>query len=271
MIGPELTAGIAKLNQRHNTTLFMFMHAALAVLLSRCSGKQDIAIGAAFSVRTHRDLEGLVGFFVNDLVLRIRVDRARGFTELLKQHRDTVLDAYTYQHIPFEMLVEELNPPRSMSYNPLFQIRLDVEYSDEPALPSSDDALPSDGITEVPPERVRVQYDLQISVREREKRLSLLWRYNPELFQPETIVRLCRLFRTLLESIIDSPEKPVHSLQILGRGEEQRLVAYGVPEKATTQVTQDDAAPAHDRESLIKRCQGALVGQMPAVPPEPPT
>ena len=69
-------------------------------------------------------MEGLIGFFINDLVLRIQLDGARGFTELLKQHKETILDAYAHQHIPFEMLVEELNPPRSMSYDPLFQVKL---------------------------------------------------------------------------------------------------------------------------------------------------
>jgi len=230
VIGPTVAAGIAELNRKHNTTLFMFMHTAFALLLSRCSGERDIIVGGAITGRVHRDVEGLIGFFINDLALRLQIKGAPGFTELLKQHRETILDAYAHQHVPFEMLVEELNPPRSMSYSPLFQIKLDVQNNEEAKLSLVDLEVLNTRVEASASQSEQehsVRHDLYVSVSEQQNGISVTWRYNTDLFLPETIARLSENFETLLESIVASPSQSVLSLPLLTKSQQQRLLIAG--------------------------------------------
>ena len=232
LIGPKLVAGIAEINRQHNTTLFMFMHTAFALLLSRCGGERDIVVGGTITGRTHRDVEGLIGFFINDLALRLRIDGAPGFTELLKQHREAILDAFAHRHIPFEMLVEELNPPRSMSYSPLFQIKLDVQNNEEARLSLTDlDVLNARLEAQGKPVQSEyehsVRHDLYVSVSEQTDGVLVSWRYNTDLFLPETIAQLSATFETLLESIVASPSQSVYRLPLVTKSQQQQLLIAG--------------------------------------------
>ena len=230
LIGPKLAAGITELNRKYNTTLFMFMHTALSLLLSRWSGERDIVVGGAITGRTHRDVEGLIGFFINDLVLRMQINGAPAFTELLRQHRETILDAYAHQHIPFEMLVEELNPERSMSYTPLYQIKLDVQNNEEAKLSLVDlERLPGQRRAVQPQSEHEhsVRHDLYLSVSEQSNGLSITWRYNTDLFAPETIARWSAHFETLLEGIVAAPTQSVYRLPLLSEAQQQSLLIAG--------------------------------------------
>src|SRR6185436_11892777 len=114
-------------------TMFMFLEAAFAVLLSRYSRETDIVVGSPIAGRVHRDVEPLIGFFVNTLVLRNDLSADPRFVELLESSKRSTLDAYAHQHVPFEMLVEELKPERSLSHSPLFQVLFALQNMDQGA------------------------------------------------------------------------------------------------------------------------------------------
>src|SRR5262249_16779744 len=118
---PELTRKLRALSQREGATLFMTMLAGFDVLMSRYSGQQDVAIGTDIANRNRAEIEGLIGFFVNQLVLRVKVRARESFRELLKQVREVCLGAYAHQDLPFEKLVDELQPERDLSRSPLYQ------------------------------------------------------------------------------------------------------------------------------------------------------
>ncbi|WP_261595523.1 condensation domain-containing protein, partial [Pseudoalteromonas holothuriae] len=129
-IDSQTSQAIRGLCEEQGVTLFMFLETAFAVLLSRYSGESDIVIGTPIAGRTHHALEPLIGFFVNSLVLRTDVSNNPKFSELLQANKRVILDAYSHQHIPFEMLVETLQPERSLAYNPLFQIMFSMQNND---------------------------------------------------------------------------------------------------------------------------------------------
>jgi amino acid adenylation domain-containing protein len=228
LIGPKLAAGIAELNRKHNTTLFMFMHTAFALLLSRWSGERDIVVGGAITSRAHRDVDGLIGFFINDLVLRMQLRGAPNFTELLKQHRETILDAFAHQHIPFEMLAEELNPARSLRYDPLYQIKLDVDHGEQVDL--VDLESPHVDVHRRPARfqhELNVRHDLHVAVSEQQGGLLVGWAFKTDLFLPETIARWSAHFETLLEGIVAAPDESVYRLPLLTKAEQQSLLLAG--------------------------------------------
>src|SRR5262249_41780726 len=123
-IKKELGEGLKRLSHREGATLFMVLMAAFKVILTRYSREKDISIGTAIANRTRRESEGLIGFFVNTLVLRTDLGGNPSFRELIRREREVALGAYTHQAVPFEKLVEEINPERDLSRNPLFQIMM---------------------------------------------------------------------------------------------------------------------------------------------------
>ena len=123
----ELTEKIRELTQRENGTLYMTLLAAFALLLERYSGQEDIVVGSPIANRQDAQLEGMIGFFVNSLVMRVRTEGEQSFRELLRAVRQTALDAYQHQDVPFERLVDELSPQRSLDRTPLFQVLFAVQ------------------------------------------------------------------------------------------------------------------------------------------------
>lgn len=227
----SLARQIVEFNQKHNTTLFMFMHTAMSVLLSRYSGEKDIIVGSANTGRSHKDVEGLIGFFINDIVLRTDLSGTPSFTELLEKHKQTILDAYTYQHVPFEMLVEKLNPERSLSHSPLFQIKLDVQNNEQGNLSlegleriNTEASNSTKGQAGVIDEEVSIKHDLHINVLEQSDTIALSWRYSTALFSDDTIIRLATNFCVLLKNLLDSPQEIIHSLKILDSEQERELL-----------------------------------------------
>src|SRR5262252_6376269 len=126
-IGPQLSEGLRKLSQREGATLFMALMAAFKTVLMRYGGGEDLSVGTPIANRTRREVEGLIGFFVNTLVLRTDLSGNPSFRELIRREREVALGAYGHQELPFEKLVEELNPERDLSRNPLFQAMMTLE------------------------------------------------------------------------------------------------------------------------------------------------
>jgi amino acid adenylation domain-containing protein len=220
-INPKMTQQLKILSQQQGCTLFMTLLAAFNVLLYRYSGQEDILIGSPIAGRTHSQTENLIGFFANTLVLRTQIPNRITFTDLLKQVRKTALSAYAHQDIPFEHLVEHLNPERSLSYSPLFQVMFVLQNNEESEL-----SLPELTIQPVIQETPIAKFDLTLNVSETDNYLTLVWEYATDLFQVDTIQRMAEHFAILLESITQNPESDIHLLPLLTEAETQQLIKW---------------------------------------------
>jgi len=220
----ELKDRIGVFCRQREVTLFMVLQAAFAVLLSRYSQETDIVLGSPIAGRVHRDLEPLIGFFVNTLVLRSDLSGSPSFVDLLASSRQTILDAYAHQHVPFEMLVEELKPERNLSHNPLFQILIVLQNAEQVDLTLAGSPLePLAGSGDV------AKFDLELSVLELANGLALTWSHKKALFYPETIVRMAGHFQVLLAALADNAFAPVTELPLLSMAERhQTLVEANV-------------------------------------------
>ncbi|MCA2655313.1 non-ribosomal peptide synthetase [Microcystis sp. M061S2] len=218
-LSPELSQGLNKLSREKGVTLFMTLLTAFQTLLYRYTGQTDILVGTPIANRTRSELAGLIGFFVNTLVLRTDLAGNPSFSELLKQVRETATDAYDHQDLPFEMLVEALQPERNMSYTPLFQVMfgLDNEIVD---------SIDLEGIkaTRQPLEFKTAKFDLSLSIQVKEAGLTTIWEYNTDLFDKSTIERLSEHFVNLLTGIIANPEQVIGQLPLLTKSETNQLL-----------------------------------------------
>ncbi|HTU08782.1 MAG TPA: condensation domain-containing protein, partial [Trebonia sp.] len=228
---PELLAALQALCRREGVTLFMVLQAALSVVLSRWSGADDILLGTPVANRTRQEVEGLIGFFVNTLVLRTRLGGDPTVTALLAQLRETALSAYAHQELPFEQLVEELQPVRSLERSPLFQVMLVLQNQRAAApalagLQATALALPSGG----------AKYELSLSLAETAAGLSAALEYDSDLYRAETAARLLAHLERVLGAMAAHPERRVSALSLLSADERHAVIedwnatAAAVPE-----------------------------------------
>ncbi len=217
----ELTSQLRALSQRERVTLFMTLLAAFQTLLFRHSGQDDIVVGTPIANRRYSELEDLLGFFVNSLALRARSLQTLTFTELLQQVREVTLAAYAHQDLPFEKLVEELQPERDLSRNPLFQVQFALQNAPASAL-----ELPGLTLEGQALESRVTRFDLECHLRDDGDVLRGIFVYNTDLFDQTTIERLVANFETLLQSIVANPAEAVASLRLL-RAEDERQLLYG--------------------------------------------
>jgi len=221
MLNPMLTQEIKTLSRKQGVTDFMALLSAFTVLLSRYSGQTDIVVGCPIANRTHSQTEDLIGFFVNTLALRMQIDAEQAFSGLLAQVRKTALEAYSHQDIPFEALVEKINPSRSLSHSPLFQVMFVLQNAPEEAL-----ELSGLNITPLESEHATAKFDLTLSVEERDGAFVCNWEYNTDLFRRETIALLGERFQIVLEGIVAGPEQSIAQLPLLTVAEQQLLQAW---------------------------------------------
>src|SRR5262249_54650591 len=219
-LSAELSDAVRTLSRREHATLFMTLLAAFKVLLSRYTGQQDILVGTPVANRNYLELEDLIGFFVNTLVLRTEVSGEQSFQELLARVKKVALDAYAHQDVPFEKLIEELQPLRSLSHTPLFQVMF-VTHNDVSA--SID--LPGLKLTALEVASQTAKFDLTMMVEEAGPELVVALEYSTDLFDAVTIRRLLHHFTTLLEAIVANPRKRVGELPLLAAAERVELLA----------------------------------------------
>lgn len=218
---------IKKFCDLHDVTLFMFLQTAFTVLVGRYSGTDDVVIGTPIAGRTHREVEKLIGFFVNALVIRTDLSGAPTFSELLRRNKQTILDAYDHQHIPFEMLVEEIQPERQMNHNPIIQVMFAVQNSEQVEINLAGlEFVDVEG--DAPTEKIR--FDLEVHVNEFDDRLSIKWVYNVDLFSESTIARMSDNYEVLLNSVIASlsaveeNQEGIGQLALLTNSEKQTVL-----------------------------------------------
>ncbi|MGE6757265.1 amino acid adenylation domain-containing protein, partial [Corallococcus interemptor] len=219
---PELTQRLRALAQREGASLYMVLLAGWQVLLSRYSGQTDISVGSPIAGRTRAELEGLIGFFVNTLVLRAHVDGEASFRELLKQVRGTVLEAYEHQDVPFEKLVEALQPDRSLSHTPLFQTLLALQN-----VPQGDLGLPGMSLKPLMMESRTAKFDVSVFFVEEGEGLRGSVEYSAELFDATTVHRMVEHLRVLLDAALSRPEAAVSRLPMVDAEERQRILDGG--------------------------------------------
>jgi hypothetical protein len=206
------------LSQKNKATLFMTLLATFAVLLHRRTGQEDIVVGSPNAGRNHRGVEGLIGFFVNTLVLRTNLSGNPTFRELLQRVREVCLAAYAHQDLPFEKLVEELRPERTLSRNPLFQVAFDLENA-----PAEELKLSALAIRPIEFPIESTVFDFSLDAWESGDGLHCLFKYNTDLFEARTISQIAADFETLLHKIIAEPEARLETLvQLLAAKERQQ-------------------------------------------------
>ena len=217
---PELTSKLRALSREEGVTIFMTLLAALQVLVLRHTGQQDFAIGTSVANRNRLETEGLVGFLVNHLVLRSRLGGNPTFQELLSRVRQTVLDAYTYQDLPFNKVVEALAPERDLTRSPLFQILLVLQNTPESRL-----ELPGLELEQLPPATPDAKFDLTLLLNDEAARISGSLHYNSDLFERATVARMAEQFQTLLEEFSLDPALSISSTLLIGGEAERHLTA----------------------------------------------
>jgi amino acid adenylation domain-containing protein len=218
-IGREAVVSLRKLGSEEGATLFMALLAAFEALLCRYAGLEDIVVGMPIAGRTRREIESTVGFFVNNLPVRVRVSRDLNFRELLGRVREAALSGYAHQDLPFEKLVEELAPIRDPSYPPLVQVTFALHNA-----PTSHLALPGLAVQPVYAESRASKFDLAFSLSESGEGLIGLLEYNQDLFDPDTIRRLAEYYRTVLDGVSADPDSLVRNLPLLSEGWSRQLL-----------------------------------------------
>lgn len=218
-----LTEALKLLSHKKSTTLFMTFLAAFKVLLYRYTEQEDIIVGAPIANRTRSETEGLIGFFVNTLALRTDLSGNPTFLEVLDRVQATAIGAYTHQDLPFEKLVEELQPARDLSRNPLVQVMFDLAERSPHSLLTTDEHT---GLTVSSVESVSrtAKCDFYLSIEEKRQQLVMAAEYNTDLFDAGTITRLLTHFRTLLTNIVSDPEQRIATIPIIPESEWQQLL-----------------------------------------------
>jgi amino acid adenylation domain-containing protein len=215
----ELTQHVIQFSRSANATPFMTLLAAYQLLLSRYANQDDIVVGSPIANRNRGEIENLIGFFVNMLVLRTQIEPAATFNSLLAQVRQHALDGFNHQDVPFEKLVDALNVRRDMSYSPVFQVAFIMQNA-----PRSEIDLGEIKMSVIPAEGSTAKYDLTLIVLETAVSYRLLWEYCTDLFAEETIVRLATHFTYLLENVLTRPQQPVAELPLFSAAEQQQML-----------------------------------------------
>ncbi|MDZ8084266.1 MAG: amino acid adenylation domain-containing protein [Nostoc sp. DedQUE12b] len=219
ILSASLTNALKQLSQRENATLFMSLLAAFNILLYRYTDQEDILIGSPIANRNRAELEGMLGLFVNTLVLRNNLSGNPSFRELLHRVREVTLDAYGHQDLPFEMLVEELQPERDLSRNPLYEVMFVLQNT-----PGCVEEVSGLTLRTLEFDSGTAQLDIFLSMSESEEGLAGCLEYNTDIFESATITQFINNFQTLLENIVANPEQRLSELSLLTASEQEELL-----------------------------------------------
>jgi amino acid adenylation domain-containing protein len=226
VVAPRLAGAVRELARRRSATPFMLLLAAFQAWLGRLSGRDDLAVGSPIANRTRSEIEGLVGFFVNTVVLRAELAGDPPFVEHLERARDRALEAYAHQDVPFERLVEELAPERDLAHSPLFQVLFILQNA-----PFARVELPGIELRAEAVETGTAKFDLTLALAEDGDALAGTLEYDRDLFDGATARRFARSWLALLEAAVAAPERPVSRLALLAPAEHQQaLVEWNGPE-----------------------------------------
>src|SRR6185295_15603274 len=254
-LAARLPAGLSRelraLSRRQGATLFMTLLAAFELLLCRHSGQEDLSVGTPIAGRNRAEIEGLIGFFLNTLVLRAELGGGLTFDELVAQVRETALGAYAHQDMPFEKLLEELQTARDLSRTPLFQVLFNMLN-----FPAVRAELPGLTLQAVPSLAAGSKFDLTLYVAEGDDRIAIDWVYNADLFDEPRIAVMAGQFEGLLRQIAEDAARE--------EGDRWTLDRFSLVTAETRAVLPDPAAPLSDRwEGAVHERFAALAARFP--------
>jgi amino acid adenylation domain-containing protein/non-ribosomal peptide synthase protein (TIGR01720 family) len=213
-----LSQSLQRLSRHEGVTTFMTLLAAFQTLLYRYTGQPDICVGTPIANRNRAEVENIIGFFVNTLVMRSTLSGEVSFRRLLQQVRETALGAYTHQDVPFEMLVEALQPQRDPSHSPLFQVMFALQNP-----PAQTLELPGLTLSSLEVDSATAKFDLTLALEETPGGLRGAWEYNADLFEAATIERMAGHYQVLLEGIVADPDQSITTLPMLTEAEQRQL------------------------------------------------
>ncbi len=218
-LSKQLTSDLKQFCQKENVTLFMTLLTAYQLLLYRYTGEEDIVVGTPIAGRSRPETEGLIGLFINTLALRTSLSGNPTGHELLRRVKETALGGYANQDVPFEQLVKELHPDRSLAHNPLFQAMFVLQSEDLPPL-----QLPGLNVKHFRVGNVMANFDLTLDIVERDGELVCLFETNADLFESDTVARMMGHYQNLLVSLIADSEQTIAQLPLLSRAERRQLL-----------------------------------------------
>jgi len=219
LLSADLTEKLNTLSRREGVTLFMTLMSAFQVLLLRYTGQEDLIVGTPVANRNRAEVEGLIGFFINTLVMRNDLSGNPSFLELMKRVQDTALGAYAHQDMPFEKLVQELNPERDLSRSPILQVLFSfLNTRTEPV------TFPGLEVTRIKAEGSEAKVELSLYAIEVAEGISCTFEYNTDLFDADRIHRMLHHLEVLFENIARDPGQRLSELEILTPAERQQLV-----------------------------------------------
>lgn len=265
----ELSESLKIFSRREKVTLFMTLLAALKTLLYRYTAQNDILVGSTIANRNRPELENLIGLLVNNLVFRSDLSGNPRFIDFLQQVRETTLNAYTHQDLPYEYLVKELQLERDLSYNPLFQVMFILHNT-----PSQTVQLSNLTLNYIANESQTARFDLSLDMSETSSGLTGVFEYNTDLFKSETINRLIEHFQTLLKGIIANPEQRLSELPLLTPSEQKLYSEWNHTQQDYQQVcfhqlfeqqverTPNNLAIVFENQSLTYRELNVLANQL---------
>lgn len=235
LLNESLSEQLRVVSRRYRVTLFMTLLAAFKVLLSRYTGQADVVVGSPIAGRDRAETKGVIGFFLGTLVLRTDLSGDPTFAELLERVRETTVDAYTHQDVPFEKLLEELKPERDLSRTPLFQVFFNMLN-----LPSEDLQLPGLQVEFLLPPDVGAKFDLTLYVRELNQRIAFEAVYNADLYEPQRMTEMLNQVEHLLSQVAVEPEQQIARLSLVTQSAKKVL-----PDPTRSQSTAWEGA-VHD-------------------------
>ncbi len=224
----DLSVGLQTLSRRQGATLFMTILAGFNVLLHYLTNQHDIVVGTDVANRSRVETENLIGFFVNQFVLRTPMSGNQTFQELLARVREITLEAYANQDLPFEKVVEMLNPDRNVTHAPLFQVKLIINHA-----PGDGLALPQLQLKSLNPERTTAQLDITLQLWETSAGIGGWFNYNTDIFDAATMTRFATLFEKILSAVVQQPLATVSELKSILAAEDEKQFAQSSRQRLT--------------------------------------
>ncbi|MBB6048347.1 amino acid adenylation domain-containing protein [Armatimonas rosea] len=258
-----LTQALKDLSTKNNSTLFMTLLAALSALLSHYSGQEDIPLGISIANRNQAELESMIGLLTNTLVIRTDLSGRPSFQALLERVRQRTLEAYTYQDLPFSTLVEVLVPERDMSRSPLVQVMLIQHHPPLKGCTCGELTVSDHEVA-----RDTTDMDLNLFFQETPTGLEFQWNFNTDLFDSSTITRMQRHWETLLEAIVQAPDAPLLSLEILPTEEKQQLLVdfnatkMEIPQQCLHELIEQQVGKTPNAIALVFEDQSLTYSQL---------
>ncbi|MEE8584973.1 MAG: condensation domain-containing protein, partial [Acidobacteriota bacterium] len=220
-LSSELSEELRTVSRRHGVTLYMTLLAAFQALMQRYSGQSDIVVGSPLANRNSPELEGLIGFFVNTLPMRADFSGDPSFAQLLEQVSRTVLESYDHQDLPFEKLVEHVQPERDLSRNPIFQVVFAVQN-----FPSATPQMAGLTVDQLPALAHTTRFDIEVHLWEGARGLEGFVAFDRELYQESTMSRLAGHYQTLLQGAAADPQQRISELPLMNQDEQDRLLEW---------------------------------------------